>query len=424
MRSFSLAVVALLAANVVSCAGDSSGSRPENSQVSFKIFKSGMNVDCSAVPEIVRVQVTAFAGDGITRRPGYPRDVNCQEGQVSLSDLDGGDHILEIAAHGKILGDDDAVLFKAKTPISLPTSGTELSLKPEVSYLSIDWTFENEELAPCAEQVGDIEVLLAATTGPRLTFSKKVACTETPLEIPLPLPVLNYTIRVDAYSPEDFPVYTATVQRVLERGDNDLQVILQRIGAAVFFDWQFEIGTMSVRPCNDARVDTSEIQVTIGPQHAPARAMETVQCASDRPHQFLADRFPASPTPLAIDIVAEGAARFIGGRVVDSTGEDIDAGTIILRAVGTATASFSIATSTCATARYDGFSVYAVNELQPNEVFGQDLEMNADTAIFEDLPYGTYGVLLLETFGGVPVCTARGRGVIEDRTAAWPPIRL
>jgi hypothetical protein len=405
------------------CAEDPGGDIDGVATLTFRINKGGADVPCSDVEGIESIVVTAFATDGVTKRPGFPINADCHLGQVALLGLTEGDHILEAVARGPIVGEDDAVLFKARTALSLPGANPDLSLRPEVAWVTIDWMFENKGLDPCADEVAEVAVLLSASTGSNVTFNQRFQCTATPVALPLPLPVLNYTIRVDAYSFDDFQIYTTTQQRVLDRGDNTYTATLGPLGATIHLDWQFEIGELSIRACDDVQVQTSSVTISITDRDGNQTATVMVDCGVTRPYAFLGNRYQAGRN-LIIEIEGEGEARFVGDLELRTSGQDHFPPPIVLEAVGTATASFTVDTATCASAQYDGFSAFAVKVDERNILQGVELGANERTVVFEDLPYGTYDVLIIQQDGTAPVCTRRGMGVIDGRQNAWMPIAL
>lgn len=423
MRSIAHAFAAIIALNVAGCADESLSDGDTGVAASFSIFKDGMNVPCASIPEIQRVEVIVYATDGVTRRPGFPMPADCQSGQVFLYNLGEGSHELEFVAHGQALGADDAVLFRAKSPISVPSS-TEinLSLRPEVAFLTIGWTFQNSDFDPCESEVAEIIVRLGASTGQSVNFDTSADCEETPLRVPVPLPLLNYTIIVEAYSIDNFQIYSATAQRVLERGENTLNMTLMPLGSVVYLDWQFEIGSMSIRACDDPRVSTASISVTIDPDVGDA-ATELIDCTADRPYGFKKDRYPLGRT-LEIEVVAEGAARFVASKRISTTGDDLYVPILVLEAVGTSSLAFSVQTATCAAASFDGIGVVAAKVDDLTRIVAQELPADAMGVIFEDLEYGEYEVVVSLLDGDTPICTSRGHGVINSRETAWDPIAL
>lgn len=423
MRSFFTWAALAASLGAAACASDSD-TFGEVSRVPFSIFKGGRNVACSSVGEIASVEVSVFTPDGSTKRPGFPLEVDCTSGQVELAGLGAGDHLLEVVARGAVAGADDVVLFKARTPITFPVSGVELSLKPEVAFLSVAWAFEDEGLNPCTDEVAEVEVLLAASAGQQVTYSQRVACSATPVTVDVALPLLNFTIQVDGYSSEGFPLYSATAQRVLERGENEYSAILMPRGSTVYLDWQFQVGAASIRACDDAEVGAAEITVSITDVLGSQTAMSVVDCAEARPYAFTSNRYQSGRT-LEIDLVAEGKARFHGKRVLQTAGEDLYVRPpIVLYAVGSATVAFSVGTSSCAQAAHDAFSVIAANVEDPTIIATVELGSAASSAMFDDLPYGTYDVLVVQKNDDLAVCTGVGRGVISGRENSWDAIEL
>lgn len=420
-HGFAAIAVSCIAWNVAACADQSFDEGGIGSTASFSLFIDGMNVPCASFSGIDRIEVTAFASDGVTRRPGYPREGNCQTGQVSLGGLEAGAHDLEIAAIGPALGDGEAVLFRGRSAITLP-SAIDLSLRPEVAFLDIGWTFQNSDFDPCDSEVAQISVNLGASTVQDVTFATTADCRATPLRVPLPLPLLNYTVIVEAYSFDNFPIYSATSRRVLERGENTLNMTLMPLGSVVYLDWQFEIGSMSIRACDDPRVGTASITVSIDPDVGEA-ATELIDCTADRPYGFKADRYPSNRA-LDIRVVAEGAARFVGTRQIATTGDDLYVPIIVLEAVGTSSLAFSVQTASCAAAGFDHVEVTAAKIDDAAAVVEQELSADATGARFVDLEYGEYALTVSLVDGDTPICTSRGRGVINSRETAWPAIAL
>jgi hypothetical protein len=423
MKSFSTTLVFSAVAFLAAC-GEEGPAYLKIEPITFSLFKGGRNVACSTVAGIDRVEANLYTPDGSTLRPGSPHVALCQDGQVRLVNAPEGDHVLEVIARGPVLGLTDAVLYKARTAVTFPTAPLELSLKPEVAFLTVDWSFDDSGLDPCVDEVAEIEVLLSASASQQTTYNQRFLCSERPSEVNVPLPLLNFTIQVDAYSSEGFPLYSATAQRVLERGENEYTAILMSRGARVYLDWQFQVGTTSIRACDDAEVGAQSITVNITVDKGNQTATEIVDCAESRPYAFTENRYQAG-NELMIELVADGAARFLGRRAEQTTGEDLYVRPpIVLYAVGSATVAIAVDTSSCAQAAYDAFSVIAVNVEDPSVTETLELGSQERSATFADLPYGTYDVAVVQTNHDVPVCTALGRRTISGRENAWAAIEL
>src|SRR6185503_2825098 len=138
-----------------------------------------------------------------------------------------------------------------------------VSLRPEVAFLTVNWSFGSSGLLPCDTEVGDVDVLVSTGTAQGTAFHQRFACMDTPVVVPAPLPLASYTIQIDAYSSQEFILFSGTAVRALERGDNDLTVMLAALGGRLYMDWSFSIGGQPIRPCDDPRVNVVPIDATV-----------------------------------------------------------------------------------------------------------------------------------------------------------------
>ena len=165
------------------------------------------------------------------------------------------------------VADARAILFRSRTPFELPRDASlDVSLAQDVASLKLSWVFLDKMLRPCADEDIDrvgvtIAVVGAGTADP---FNVSYRCDQTPVEVDryFGLRNPNYTILVQAFSRENFPVYSVREVALLERGSNEFTAVLQPDGGQLILQWQFEVpGSAPTSDCSDAMVGVSNSSV-------------------------------------------------------------------------------------------------------------------------------------------------------------------
>lgn len=420
------AALMLLAVGTISACGGSNPPNDAGFRFSFQVMKGGRNLTCDAAGGIEEVIVTVRTPDDLTVLSGYPRSADCASGVFSGPSLPAGPHVLDVSAKGKLQTGDRAVLFRSHAPLTSPSDlSLAITLQPEVAFLKVGWTFENQALMPCATEVQSVDVLISTGTTRVSAFHKSFRCTETPIEVPGALPLDTFTIQIDAYSSEGVPLFSVGPSRALTRGDNEFTATLLPLGGLLYLDWEFSIRGQIIRACDDARVAAREILATVKSLEGGASVSERVECATPRPYKFRAQRFRRGRM-LELTLSADGSERFKGADVfVMPDGDRYSRPPLSMRAVGNASASLAVRTASCAVAGQQAFEIKvttADGTTPPREVAKLTLPEGASQATIEDLAYGPYLVEAAQLQNGTHVCDARGIRVIAARTNVWEPL--
>lgn len=423
----SAAVLSLLALGVGCGGADAGSTSTRRVEVSFAVSKDGANVPCSQVPDITELEVVVRAAGGATVRAGYPRDADCAAGVVLLDGLPDGAHELELSARGVLAGDERALLFRATTTFETPRdTSLSVSLRPEVAFLEVAWTFEGNDLLPCELEVGDIEVLVSAGSSQGASFTDHFSCAATPVRVPAPLPLLAYTIQVNAYSAEGYILFSGTANRAVERGENRVELTLAAMGGRLYLDWLFGLGGEMVRLCDDPRVAVETVVARVRTVEGGANHASTeLDCAAERPVAFAPRRYQPGRL-LEVELVAEGAERFLARETfVMPAGDRYQDPPIVLGPVGTATASVVVRTSTCSELLADGIELAVYREGTTRDPVAEArLPAGRDQAVFADLPFGAYEVDVSLARGPDRLCTVRERRAVGARWTLWDPFVL
>lgn len=425
-RFLRLSGAAFVAALFAACGGDSGGQATTSVDVSFMVFKGGADVACASVSEISEVEIRVIAPSGALRA-GFPRAIDCAAAHEAIN-LPAGEHIVEISARGELAGDMRAVLFRSTSTITTPeTSTLQVSLRPEVAFLTINWSFGSSALLPCDTEVGEVDVLVSTGTAQGTAFHQRFACMDTPVVVPAPLPLASYTILIDAYSSQEFILFSGTAVRSLERGDNDVTVMLAAMGGRLYMDWIFAIRGQPIRPCDDDRVMVTGVEASVSStEGGNIVATESFACGVPRPHGFVGQRYRPGRM-LEMVLVAEGVQRFRGvERFMMPAGDRYQDPPLVLEAVGTASVSVSVRTSTCAELLSDAFSIeiFDVDGGGVEPVAEVNLNLGMHDVAIPDLPFGDYWVDVALMRGRDRLCTVRERRSIDDRLAVWEPFIL
>ncbi len=387
-------------------------------QVEYELLKRGASVACTDANEVREIEVTLFAANGITPRAGWPRKSTCT-GTFTAEDVEAGEYVLQVAALGVLQGDSAAVLYKARTNLTLPHEAVSLSLEPEVAFLDLGWTFGSEMLAPCAE-VASIDVIVAAGAGD--PYNGRFSCQDTPVQIQQPFSLQSYAIQVAASSAEGFPLFTATAQRTLDRGLNEHTAVLTPLGSRVFIDFDFQVAAGTTRLCDDPGVHATDVRATIRNLEGGAPVTETFACMEERPYAFRSARFTQG-RQLELELLAEADARFKGIQRFTMPADDHSTGILTLVPVGSATVSVEVQSSTC-TATVDRYAVRVRRDGVTTPLLETTIEPPDDHLPLVDLPYGAYRITVDEIAGGSSRCTTEDVRTIERRDNAWDPFVL
>ena len=403
-------------------------------EVAFDISRGGRNVLCSAVPEIDRVEVLAFAEGESSPRPGFPQAADCAAGRFTTRSLPVGVYDLQFRARGAVGDRPDEVLFDATETLTVPDDdGATVRLEPEVAYLTIAWTFGDDMLAPCGTEVDHIRILVSAGPNQAGNFTGFYGCTDTApggVFLPMPFWIQEYTVQIDAESALGFPLFTHTTRRLLERGDNTYTAALAPLGGRVFVDWEFVIGEDQIRACDAAPVEVERLAVRIeGREGGGVDFAGELSCAESRPAVVRGVRFTPGRA-LRLELSASGGtADFYGERAFTMPERDYRDALVPLERVGSATVSIEVVTSTCQPAaervhevrlRLEGAADIARETvLAEGEAMGETLQVGYDRLL-----YGTYDVEVTQRAGGVVSCSTRDQRLIDAPQNSWFTLSL
>ena len=419
-----LACVILL----VACGSDEASGPPF--QVLFDISRGSRAVLCEAVPEIVRVEVRVFA-DGESRlRPGFPQDADCFQGTFATRDLTPGRYDFEVLARGAVGEDQDAVLFRAIETLTVPDDdGAAIRLEPQVAYLTLAWTFGDDLLAPCATEVDRIRVLVSTGTSQVGNFAGFYGCTETEdtgVFIPMPFTTREYTVQVDAESASGYPLFSHSVRRFLERGNNTYTAVLVPLGGQVFVDWEFVIDEDRIRMCDAARVEVERLFVHLeGLEGGGVDVRGELSCEESRPAAVRGVRFTQG-RQLRLELEASGThADFYGERTFIMPDGDYRDALIDLERVGSATVSIQVITSTCTPPEGSVYDVRLTFDGSAEPVRETMLGSGVPLSVgYDRLLYGTYDVEVTQRLDQVVSCMTTDQRVIDGSENIWLPIFL
>jgi hypothetical protein len=400
---------------LLACGDGKSGS--ETLTIDYQLFRRGANVACGEATEVREIEVTLFGTNGITPRVGWPRKATCED-TFTASDVEPGSYVLQVAAIGELQGDPNAVLYRARTDLTVPSEGLSLSLQPEIAFLDLSWTFGDNMLAPCATEVASIDVLVSGGGDP---YTGRFDCNATPLSIEEPFSLQSYAIQVIAYSAEGFPLFTADAQRTLDRGLNQYTAVLRPQGGQLKIDFAFLTGQVTTRFCDDPAVNATEIVARVENLQGGPPVSETFSCMEARPYAFKSARFTQG-RELRLELIAEAAERYKGVQEIVMPAGDHDTGLMTMVPVGSATVAVRVESSTCA-ADVERFDVSVRLDGTPIEL-EQTIEPPSESSALIDLPYGTYTIEVQEIVGGEVECSVSGQRAISDRENDWEPFVL
>jgi hypothetical protein len=429
MPRFRSVIAALLLA---SACGSSAGGGSGGISVHFLVHKGGSDVPCASVKEIDSVTITLTSADGRTVVPGFPKVADCAAGALSTS-VAPGSYTLDVIAKGKLAGE-EATLFSSHTTLTPDMRDIALSLEPEVAYLAIGWTFQDQNLMPClSNDVKTVEVIISTGTSHTAAFDKSFPCMSTPIAIDQPFPLDMFTINIQAYSDQGAPLFSHTDMRTPTKGDQEFDFALQAVGNSLLLDWIFGIGMQTSRMCDDPRVLVTAVTATVRSTDGGAPISQVIDCAEARPVRFKEARYRPGRN-LELDLVGDSMVngqpmRFKGidTFTMPDTDRNYNQMPLLMSAVGTATVSIHIATSTCGNHIFDGYVVTvstADQQSPPKQVLEKMVGPTITAVAVEDLPYGAYSVAVTQVVNQMPLCSTQKMRSIDARYNTWDPFVL
>ncbi|MBI2372587.1 MAG: hypothetical protein HYV07_01180 [Deltaproteobacteria bacterium] len=406
---------------IASSCGDSEGDPTAALEIGFSILRDGDAVECKDVDGIRAVEVSVLAADGLSSLPGYPMEADCELGVFEARGLAPAEYTLVVSARGSVVGDDDAVLYKARQSVKFPeTSRTELALAPEVAFFDLSWSFEGED-ASC-EEVDRVDVFVSGGTAAS-AFSDDFACGASPIRISTPFAPRTYTVQVIA-SLEGAPIYRGTKELALAAGRNAFDIVLLPAGGRISFDWRFEIAGVLEHACDAESVLATEIRATVRSMLGDDPVVEAFACGAPRPYALRTARFTQG-RQLEVELLAEGTHRFRSASSVSMPDGDLDLGLTTLRAVGNATVTLALSdTSSCSSTSLDRYELSVVEESTGEAWYEKDLAPLRTSVRLMHLPYGAYSIEAAGFDGSLALCRGTGQRTISSRDNAWPPIEL
>lgn len=412
----------LFAALIVgaSACGGSDAPIGSSQSIRFEIFKGGQNVDCASVPEITRVDGLLLRSNGTQQASG---EADCATGTFELNEVPDGSYTVVLNAKGELGADAAGILFSARSDVTLPGDGTAISLRPEVAYLDLEWNFGDLELAPCADQVAFVAVTVGTGNTTTESFTAEYDCTATPIAVPTPFELTEHFIKVEAYNHSGFIDFSTEARRVFDRGDNAYTAMLQPIGGTLLLDWRFAAGPDIAQACDAAFVQVDDLVATVRALDGNEVTSEVVDCTAARPYVYRGRRY-APGRELELSLEADGAHRFIATMPFTMPQGDYAPGALTLEAVGTATITVEVATSTCTSADTQRFDV-TVFEVPPRSgevmVFEGEIPAAETMVSLPLLTYGEYRVEVVQQGSAGPICTLDEPRTIDEKENTWAP---
>lgn len=391
------------------------------------LFELGADsLACQDVGGVTALQVDLRDATGVASRPGFPQRFPC--GPVTVTGFEGAG-VLELRALGELDGDPEATLFRTRQEVALPSELGAIRLRPEVAFLELDWNFGERGLEPCTLEVERVEVRVNTQGASAPAFSRSLGCTGGPIRVPNPLALSPYTVDVRAITGA-FTLYAATARRVFDRGPNQYTAVLSPRGAQVLMDWRFSLEGERIDACDDPRVDAMQISASLQGlvlernmliPDGSAPAAEMLNCSEGRPAAFPFARFTVG-RELELELRAAGAHRYRAVRRFTMPDRDVLLEGIDMVAVGDAEAPIQVSNMDCDISSAEGLSVSA--EGSGGLRFMIDLDRNARTVTFGDLPYGPYAVTLARTptLQACPPATMMRQ--VRSTTESWDVLTL
>ena len=401
---------------------DSSTVETVGFDMTVSVALGSSRVSCASLAEIESLEISLLLRGTRSEWPGFPQRFGCDQDSFTFSGITPGEYTVDIKGLGPLDGDAMAVIYSAVQDISLPATETvDVLLSPEVGFLDLSWTFGDDNLAPCANEVGPVAVFIGTPGGQAGAYSGRFGCTESPVRIPRPFAAQEYVIEVEALSPQDnLRLFIHRTQRFLVRGDNEYRAVLEPLGGRVHLDWQFAVGADEFTDCDAPVVGVSEIAVEIQSREGGGGVDRATASCLDAPYGFIGNRYTEGRMLTAV-LTAEGVHRFEAVQDFDMPEGDYDSGRLTLHAVGTATLAATVMTATCAA---DGVTGYDVTAAGPVDFAFQTNEPNAPVFPLSGLRYGAYDIEVAQMTAAGVQCRARGQRRISRRDNSWAPLEF
>jgi|GEM_PF-5805598 len=405
---------------MVACGSDSS----DGSAVvaTFKVFKDGGNVECSAVSEIARAEISVQRGVAGVELPGFPQPVDCQKGSVELN-LAADDYTILISAYDSA----NTLLYQARRPVTVPVDGPlEFSLEPQKGRVKLVWSFApNDDLSPCGSEVSNLDVTLAAGGTSGDSFTAQLDCSSGEVWLNRYFNARSYTLLVLGVSSEGYTVYKTRTSVALERGENEVSVSLAPEGGKIIFDWQFLTPDKTeTADCSAPAIDVSSAQLSISTELGDEPIEVELTCASDQSYALLFKRFTQG-TMLNFEILADGAHKYRFFEQFVMPASDKDFGLVSLKPVGDAEIRWSVtSTSSCNGESLTGFEISITDEEQ-RVVRRESVSSSATNLAVSNIPYGTYNITINGKINRDIICQTNGiREVTMRGNNAWDEFSL
>ena len=385
--------------------------------------------DCDELPAIrfmeadLRDELTGEA-IGISTRRG-----SC--GSVQLNrPLSGEEFEIEVRALGPLLDQDEAVLFRVVTKIGTSRPFLSLALQPEVAFVELNWSFSGFEASICPPDVARVDVALRPEGSAEVGSPFSYTCAASPVRLPSPYTALTHRIDVSGVSIDRLPIYShSNPAFVLERGLNHYTAVLTSTGTQLLTDWVFRLGDEILTACDDERTQVTELTAVVrglidgSPPvfDGTIPRIEKWPCTLPRPVAF-STRFETGRL-LELELSAEGfmhTYRSLKQFVVPELSSFQQV--VVLDAVGTSTASFTIINPSCPTepSTYR-FSLTREGTSEPEAI---TFFVPGQLVFLEHLPYGRYEVRVepeVPVMDCEPLTTTR---VIDRRLQGWTSFEL
>lgn len=393
---------------------------------SFRLLRGGGPAACATESAVRRVELDLFDESGVSRRPGYPKEASCAEGSFRVPGVAIGRHLLRITALGTVGTAEAEVMFTAERVIDFPADNDlSLDLDPEVAFFELGWTFAPEgDLAPCDDEVETVQVFVSSGTSQGAAFAGTFGCAQTPSVLNGAFAPRMYTVRLDARSKEGFTVYSATQNRLLSRGENRFDAVLEPLGGQLRLDWQFRVaGGAALQSCDDPEVSAESVDISVVGTTGGDAAEETVACGVPRPHALTVARFTGG-RELVATLRAEGTHRFLGQRTFTMPEEDHELPLLTLRAVGDVRIGFATTSSSaCAPARVDRY-LAELRDASGDPQYEASVGPEANAIDLTDVVYGLYEVRLMGFLGETELCRIQSSRTVESRESEWADFSL
>ncbi|MEL7371939.1 MAG: hypothetical protein AAFN74_23645 [Myxococcota bacterium] len=390
-------------------------------ELRFFILQAGQETPCREATAFDRIQVDVRRADINVSLPGFPTTVNCAVGTVTVPSIAPGAYVAVFEALGPLADDSEAVIYSARREILLPSSPVRVVLEPEVGFLSLAWAFGDDDLAPCASEIGSIEVAVSPFGATVPIYAERTNCLATPLRIPRPLLLQAYAISVDAFSSQDnLRLFRHAARRFLVRGDNSYVAVLEPLGGRVNLDWRFALGPDLFTDCDAAVIQVPDVDIALLGRDGGNDVDRVTASCTDAPFAFIANRYTQGRLLSAI-LVAEGMHRFEGQRDFEMPDGDFESGPITLHAVGTATVSTVVRTASCAEDLVTGYRVTTSGPVDLTTQLDRWGPQVPEVSL-GGLRYGTYAFRVVQETGVGIQCVAQGQRHVGARANDWAPL--